>query len=588
MTLHEPATERALLALANEVRQGQEMQPKDGLNWFRRLLGKLTWLLFLGPLAAYLRHFPAGSAPQPWQVLLFCLVLMYAARRITHRLEELSSATMDFPVLVNLPVAGSTAVRWIRSRLFWEKTAGTLLLCFCIAGCLRGFALEAAWELAGTTLLLASLVFATALLVRDDWVRHSLLPALWMVIAVLALGLLAMTLFTERKDFLQGGMPEWLVVGISTACWLLPPAWVMPGYEEGLGVWLAGVWLIWGCINWLFFPVTLAIIFDDDEDFISTVDDESEPDESDDADANDSLLEDEEVAEESEPPLELLFPLPEPLKLDQKRWVERWIVRGLSPHEQHLAGVMTAPYISWSQQTHRALKLVPLMLACAWVLARFFRSSELLEAVTTWSFVLGLLVLVIHLLPVSNAIPRAMDWWGLGGQALPFFSALPIRARELLRVSMRITWVRTIIFTAVTTPFVLLLSVILLSGPVRWELLWLVPACGLTWALSRPVFIWYRLQAMSRRRRGVRVWHALASLIIAALIGGWVVLSGVGLMTGFAMMNAQTPAAWWKELLFSAGCALGSGLCARGILELFLWRLRRQHFDWISDATRTS
>ena len=284
MKLYDPETERALIQLALQARQGHEMSPPDGPGWFRRMLNKCGWLLMLPIALPYLNSFPVELRSQPWQILVYSLILMWSALHIGRRLDDLSTSPNNFPALVNLPITGEEALCWIRYRVLLETGFVTLALCFLISIALHGFVSDSRWALAATTLLFFAIVFATALLGRDAWVQRSRLPKVWGIVTLLTVIGAVLILFTEKKAFLTGGMPEWMQETLSKMCWVLPPSWVMPAHLEGVGGYLASGWIVWGLGWWVMWPKVFAPMFDSPEVFFggfnleqTQAEDEDEP-----------------------------------------------------------------------------------------------------------------------------------------------------------------------------------------------------------------------------------------------------------------------------------------------------------------------
>lgn len=595
MKLHDPHTERALVQIALQVRQGREMARSDGPGWFRRMLNGSGWgyVLLIG--FPYLNSFPLDQRSQPWQILVYSLVLMVAAWQIRKKMDQFATSPAHYPALVNLPIKGEKVLSWVRYRVIRETSFVTLVLCILISVALHGFSMDCCWVLVATTFLLFSTVFATALLSRDTWVQRSQLPKVWGLIVLSTVIGAAYILFAEKKALLTGGMPEWVKEVIAMACWVLPPSWVMPGHLEVVGGYLAAVWIIWGLVWWSRWPKAFAMMIDDPEVFFGSLDfDPVQEEEAEELEiqsqgslVEEAMLSDSAVAQLDTDHAQIL-PLPKPLTIRQQGWVEALILRAFTTQDRHLLGAMIHPQQTWTKRTNVVMAAAPVFLLASWLFMRFFPKGELWELLYIWGYMFAIGFVTLGLLPFSNAIPRATDWWSLGTQMLPFFSALPLSARDLLRISSRVTWVRSLIMVAILCPYALALSVILEHGQKSLSALWLVPATGLFWALSRPIFLWYRLQAMSKRRRGMSiwVWHALASLLIIILGFAWLILGAAGVLTGIALFNG--PHDVGGDVLMSIACVLGSGVCARLVFEIQHWRLRLGHFDWLSATLKSS
>jgi hypothetical protein len=91
----------------------------------------------------------------------------------------------------------------------------------------------------------------------------------------------------------------------------------------------------------------------------------------------------------------------------------------------------------------------------------------------------------------------------------------------------------------------------------------------LSWVIMRPVFIYYRLQQLSRPARSHRLGHVCAYLVYVPLA------LGALFFTVFSVVFFQKQPVWLLVLLPLTAC------CARGIYAVFHWRVRQRKVDWV-------
>ena len=154
------------------------------------------------------------------------------------------------------------------------------------------------------------------------------------------------------------------------------------------------------------------------------------------------------------------------------------------------------------------------------------------------------------------------SWW-LGQHAVPCFAGLPISVRALLRVSFRVTAVRTLAALTLVLPVVTAQCLIVKQPERIPTLLMMAVSLAACWIMARPAFIYYGLQEVSRPVKSAAFGHRCWYLVLAPL--------ALGLMISF-VMSVTVP------LL----PALAVGLFARVIYAFHHWRARSRKLDWVA------
>lgn len=586
MKLHDPATEREFLRLAVMGRGGQEMEPPDPTRERWRNAGApFIFLLYLWIPAGALGAIDPRLRAEHWQSLICCILLLWAAQIGIGILMGAITRQNYHAVFVNLPIQGEHAFRWVRSRFFFEKWFPVLGIGFFCSYAVLDFSFAHPWILALSTLLQFAMTFATMMLLIEAWLLRSKIVAIWSVASLLLVGWMFLLSCTNQKIFRIGETPEWMADAILKFTWLLPPSWCMPGRFEGGGAFLALFWIAWGSLRWMKWPKAVARHLDAPQDFMGSFGGFTDEDD----DEMDFISDEEEVGpvtselpqevRNNEEPVRLVAPLAMPLT----GWVEKWILRCVGGNNKTLAGAFGDLNRQWTQKTNLMLLVLPIWLCIIWGFTRYFPETQWKETINIWIWVVSIILPVVGLMPFTNAIPRATAMWTPGAQSFPFFSALPVSARDLLRISTRTTLTRCVIMALVATPFSWLLLAVLTPQSDPRAAIWLVPALCCFWATSRPLFVWYRLQAGNRRRRGTWLIHTTTQILSLVLGICWLLSGGVGIVSGFGFFMA-TPSGddLWLLPVLAGGGLIVSAVCARAVFEIYQWQLSRRHFDWLS------
>ena len=590
MKLHDPTTERKLLRLATQARKGRAAEPPDPRKRGEKTGQLVSLLAILYMTAAILGALDERLRTEHWRFLICSVLLLWVAQVGLGQL--IGEVNRYRTVLVNLPVSGENVLRWARSRFFIQKWFSMLCFSGLLSFSLSNFSWTSPSQLATTTLLLFATTIATVILFNEPWLRRLRIVKIWTVGSLLSVGGMAVLFFTHRKMFRIGGTPEWMAESILNITWLFPPSWSLPGRIEQGGIYLAVLWIGIGAMRWMEWPKLAARHFDAPQDFIETFGDFAYEEDDDgefggyESDTAAGEIDHSAIAVVAEPKAgktKRPIRIPEPLAMAAGGWVDQWIRRAVGTSDAALAGALADPRHTSTRKTNRVIVWSPVWLAVTWAITAFYPESDSKEIIIHWIWILSPLLLILGLLPFSNGIPRATAAWNLGSQSMPFFTAIPVGTRDLLRISTRINLVRCIVTALIATPLCWLLMLILAPEDTPWVTCWLVPAFCFFWAISRPLFVWYRLQAATRRRRGATLSHTLGVSLSIALAIIWLV-SGVGGVIsgiGYFLGGVSGSDRWLLPALAMGGLFL-SGLSARAVFEIHRWQLSRRHFDWVS------
>lgn len=568
MKLHDPGMERELLRLAKQARGGKPMEKAEKSAW-RLLLPRILYtILFLSLLLCVLGAYAPGHREQHWQFAICSVVLTVAASlgiSIALRPIELPG---HHAALVNLPVKGDFLFRKIRSRYLLRSIPGLGAPSFIFAFAASGFSFHSPWLTIFSTLLLLATTLATVVISYQPSPAIGYARKLWFLFGLLLAGGMILFVYNGSGYFETGATPRWLADGVFMLTWLFPPTWALPGRMEHGGGLLALMWCVWGYFKWKEWPDVIGRHFDTPQDFLYL----------------DEVEDEDDVFSEEESSFEEMDSTDSPLPVGGDGWVKRWVRRIIGRKHELIAGALLDPSVTWTKRTRLALIWSPVLLAINWVVIQIPNQSQWYETVVDCIWIASIVAVPIPLLQISNAVPRATAPWGEGPQSLPLLSLLPISSRELLQVSSRITLARSLIMAAIVTPYFWCLFSIHKTEISPAGALWLVPAFCCFWTASRPLLVWFRLQSVARCRSGMFLRDYAWVWLVIGLAIIWIVAGAVGMIFGLMWVESVNPV---DDRMFFGLIAVGgillSGLCARATFEIHHWRLRRGHFDWVSE-----
>lgn len=565
MNLHDPQTELEILRLAKSGRKGQAMEARDRWPWQKWIMAPVWVIAILGYLAHMMGAFDPDRRVVHWQYLICSLVVLWTAKFGA----GLATAPIarNYATLVNLPVKGETLFELSRRSFFIRFAPFLILVCGPFSYAVGGFTWEEPVLLAISTVLMAGTTLATAIIIYDASLAPSLIRRIYdRFFQIQSLGLVISYWFLE--DYSKtGGTPKWLAEGIYQVTWLLPPSWCLPGrIGHGGGV-VALSWCVFGFTRWMLWPRRLGHLFDAPKDvFIN--EEATEEEEAKSADTDEAIP---------------ITTLPAPLAVPGEGWVERWVRRVIGGKDAIIAGTLVEQNSDWTKNTNLAIYLCPILLAVNWVVLKMPIKADWFETAAYCIWIISIVAIPLLLQQFPNAVPRMTGQWSTGPQALPFLALLPISVRDVLRVSMRITFARTVILAAISGPYLWCLFSIHEIEMRPMDLLWLVLSGSWILVTSRPLFILNRIQSLGRCRRGIYPIHCALNLLLCLIALIWLIASATGVAFGLFWMGTMEGD---NDFGFIAAVSLGglavSALSSRATFEIHHWRMRRGHFDWVS------
>ncbi len=581
MKLHDPTTEREFRRLALNARGEKPVEPRDPLGIRKKLFGYCANLVTIGGVGIVLRVVSRNEMADCWQILICSIILMLVSLISLGALRDTVHQNGHHAVLANLPIPGRLAMTWVRNRFLFSHSFG-IIACGALAAIFLHRIDAPFHTLAQSTILLGGVTFATIVLLEDENLSFFRIQRIWTLSSILLVVGMAVLAYTERRLFGAEGMPEWLYRLIGSIGWIYPTSWVMPGNLEKGGAFLALAWTGWGLWRWMDWPRIAGVHFDMPQDFIGVEFDEEHDDEEDWSATNQHGID---VEEPADGKLECSADGAHlnPLEMSSDGWVDRWISRCVGIRDHAVAGALADPDTTWTRQTNWLLRLLPVWLFAVWAFTEWVPECKTKESIGMWIWPATGIILLVSLLPFTNALPRMLASFAVGQQAIPFFAILPVGTRDILRISTRITIARSLVMMAIATPYLALQLAVIPNGTSPWIACWIVPAACLFWASSRPIFVWHRLNAACRGKKGTCLIRAIGTLLIVVLILLWLASGVVGVASGTGMLIAYRAADEIKELtMLAAGGMLASALSARAVFEIHHWHLRRGHFDWVA------
>ena len=558
MKLHDPKTEKEILRLAKSacVNRGFE---KSDTRWWTLLPAKL--IAFIAPLGLvfmFLFGFHAEPPPLATRQMLFTIIAMLIIRAGMAMLAVSAQKCGLYTSLVNLPVIRQVAFGYVRSRFLRKFSFIAIFYSPVLVIGLDSMAVQ--METVSKGLLLIGIVCGTVAVCDSRWFTRLHLVKIWYAAGALVVAYLLYLHFYGFHSL--PAVQTWM----DRLLWIFPPAWILPDRMDSGGLLLAVAWSTWGLWSWIRWPSAVSPGYDKPGDFVTAFGGFSE---------TETPVGNHESQTSSVEVLELGKPM---TKADNG-WVNRLVVRSISPADRAIAGALVDHGKDWSKSTNTFLILGPMWLLVLWMVKDSLLTGESGESIGFIVWIIPITFVLLKIFPYSNSIKRATDPYPLGAEHVPFFTMLPISIRDLLRISQRVTIIRSAIFAIITTPFFWGLVIITDEPETAAGLLAGIPAFAIVWCFSRPVFIWHRIQAATKRKRGVFLMHCATGSMEVMLFFLWAI-------AGFAGVAAAC--AWALEtsefLLIPAalvGMAL-SAVFARIILEIAINEIRHRRCDWVA------
>jgi len=104
----------------------------------------------------------------------------------------------------------------------------------------------------------------------------------------------------------------------------------------------------------------------------------------------------------------------------------------------------------------------------------------------------------------------------------------------------------------------------------------LAPSILGLWIVSRPLLVWYRLQEVARNKGGVAQMIYFAAMLVTVVLGVlWLIACSVTIFFSLGVDSLK------EALVVLPLSILSAGVFARLIFEIFVWRVRRNHIDWM-------
>ena len=566
MRLHVPETEKALMRCAVRALDGADFQ-KHPVSVWRRPLSGLVAIAAASAMPAYALYITwDATTPLLLRQSVCAIAMMLLARLGAGQIAMAFVKSSFFGTLVNLPIRGRDALNFVRGiflRMFWlPALVGSLI------GALFLHDLTRPREILATWFLLTATVWTTASLAQTPWLTRFRIVKIWQFAAYFLIG----AYFVLHWLGKAGGIPIMSAAAkesfFGSLLWIFPPVWVFPGKVMDGGLIPAVVWITLGAWNWLRWPATCFPDYDRPHDFLSAFGTIESADESDETDASD--------------PAEGIIPPDPPPRPSSAGWVERLIAASIPADDRALAGTFM-PDSKHSRATNLTIAF-----GVVWLLAMGFGKSHVPDKpyrdfFLLMSWAIPAVVSAVGLMPYAPSLKGAIQPCPVGNTPVPFFTTLPISLRSLLRLTFRITIVRTFIAVAITTPFFWLLARIHQLPEFGSGLLAMIPAIGVAWIFTVPAAISNRLDPHLQRRKGIFPLILATSLVQVPIGFLFVIASLAGIGLSFAWGMGATEGKYAVFLLPAALICLALGAAmSRLLFEILHFSLRQRRYDWKS------
>jgi len=571
MKLHDPDTEKELIRIARRLAGPTGFQ-KPGfafwidLIWRALAFAPLIWLAAMAIAATY------GNDSLIILSQAICAILLMALVRVGMGQVAMSFKTACFfGTLANLPITGRTALTLIRGiilRRFWlPAMLGSLPIAIYLhnPGDPGRFP-----EFLATLGLLAAIVWATLGIIQFPLVHRLRLVKIWHWVAYILIAYFVVMYLFGARLVTPSASREAMESLIDRIMWIFPPVWVFPGKIGNGGLIPAVSWIALGFWNWLRWPASAFPNYDRPYDILGAFGDAGK--------SRDEMIE----PEESTPLEQTIILSDPPTRPPSNGWVERLIAASIPAADLATAGA----FMPETKHTSRANQTM--FFAAVWLLVLGFGKTpnpgeQYRDLVVFVTWAVPSFVFIIGLLSILNPLKDALRPCPVGNTPVPFFTTLPIPLRSLLRLTFRITIVRTVIAVAIATPFFCILAKIHQLPEVGAGIVAMIPAIGAAWIFSVPALISNRLDPHLRRRKGIFPLILATSLAQVPIGFLWIIGSIAGIGLSFTWGMGGTAGQYAFLLLPAAiACLVLGGIMSRLLFETLHLSLRQRRYDWKS------
>ena len=561
------------------LEMAKKLEPADPKRFFS--LGSILFYLFflwivtnaLGlnrPLAAH------------WKDLFPALLLAWVALSNRNRLEDELNSSTHSPCILNLPISGEKALRWYRYRFFQLTWFPTLIFSVLSSAAVHEFSTVSIADLLALASMFFLITYSTSALLGDHLIKILRIPKIWGILWIFSIVLISFYFFTNSRIFYSAPSPSWVVSSAKVISWVFPTTWVTPGKLGNGGAVLAIIWCAYGAFRWIKYPYDFRKTFDENRDYFEVLVDyeaDEEFEESRETDQKSQIKDQESCRGVTLEPLQL----PSLYESEDLGWTARWIRKFLTKRDVIILETFSDNRDGWTFRANLALCVLPVVFMIQWLITNFFPEGDWKDGLTVWFWGSTTLFNLFALLQLGNGLPRSNEVSETGNLQHSFLAEFPISVREILRVSTKITFARSILMAAILIPFYCATFHLLLPEWKFYAPVWIIPAMLVFWTLSRPLFVAYRFSHTTKYRKNSFIFRLITIPFYLILSFGWV---GAGALTSFSLIAFATYDVTPPEVPMTFGFIFGgillAAIAARGLFEIFYLTLRSRRVDWIS------
>lgn len=570
MKLHDPDTEKELIRIARNVVGSAGFLKSDFSFWARLWRKALISVALIYALSIMFTLVADGAVNGVLRNGICAILMMYLVRIGLDRIAVAFQSAGFFGTLANLPIRGRTALIHIRSVIFRRFWFTPLIASFIAAICLHyPFDPEETPDVVATWALLTAIAWTTPCIMQVGWVHRMRLLKIWHWAAYCVIAYVVIFYFFNGRSLFPRdvltAMDHW-IMGI---IWIFPPAWVFPEMSARGGLIPAAIWIAWGAWSWIRWPTAMFRGYDLPHDFIGAF-------------GGVGIAEKIAVAEILPDSGEDLITLEPPPQPPSGGWVERLIAAALPASDRAVA----AAFLLGTNHTRRVN--LSMIFAVSWLLVlgftkKLFYQEPYRDVIFQQAWLIPSIFFVLGLLPLGNPLRSAVAPCPAGNTPVPFFTMLPVTLRSLLRITLRIVIVRTVIAVAIATPFFWILAKIHGLEDVEVIIIAMIPAIGIAWILSVPAILANQLDSHLRRRKGIFPLILATSLVQVPIYILWIMagIASVGASATWGMDAGSGPYAFLM-LPAAIGCFALSAVMSWVIFEILHLSLRQRRYDWKS------